>query len=164
MITRERTHVVLRDSPLYPTPTCTYPPPHNPASPESLQTGDILCCICFEIISYNRWVLFPEPASQPRTAPRALVAAKIRKATHASRVVQFSSQCPPMQLPPNTPLHRDGFLSVKIPVGVCFSFPLLSWGVKACLCFLNVAWSAKDLRVWCAGAAATGGQQSGCAI
>lgn len=53
----------------------------NPASPESVRTGDILCCICFEIISYNRWVLFREPASQSATAPRALMAAKTPRAT-----------------------------------------------------------------------------------
>lgn len=103
----KKIHIVLRN------PTRTHP--HNPASPESLRTGDILCCIWFEIISNNRWVLFffPKPASQPRAAPQALVAAKIRKASHARRLVQFSSQCPPMLLPPNTPLHQDGFLFRK---------------------------------------------------
>lgn len=101
--------------------------------PESLQTGDILCCICFEIISYNRWVLFPEPASQPHIAPRALVAVKIWKATHASRMVQFSSQCPPMLCHQTHLSTRMGVSSHKIPLGVCFSFPLFIWSVNACL-------------------------------
>lgn len=53
----------------------------NPASPESVRTGDILFCISFEIISYNRWVLFSEPASQSAIAPRALMAPKTPRAT-----------------------------------------------------------------------------------
>lgn len=53
----------------------------NPASPESVPTGDILFSISFEIISYNRWVLFREPASQSAIAPRALMAAKTPRAS-----------------------------------------------------------------------------------
>lgn len=57
----------------------------NPASPESVQTGDILFSISFEIISYNRWVLFRESASQSAIAPRALMAPKTPRATERAK-------------------------------------------------------------------------------
>lgn len=149
---------------LYPATTYTVPL-HNPASPESVQTGDILCCIWFEIISYNRWVLFPEPASQSGIAPRALVAPKILKATHASGLVQLSSRCPPKL---QTHLCKDVYFFFFPPcetaVGACFSFPLLLRGVNACLVFLRRGAVSERLVGVTRGAAATGGKQSGCAL
>lgn len=147
--------------------THTYPPPHNPASPESLQTGDILCCIWFEIISYNRWVLFPEPASQPRTAPRALVAAKTRKLPTPrewSNSHRSAHQCRRRRRTRHS--TGTGFFP-QIPVGVCFtSCALLGWGISACVCFLIVVCAAGLRRAEGAmcGAAATGRQQFGCTM
>lgn len=144
--------------------TNTYHPPHNPTSPESLQTGDILCCIWFEIISYNRWVFFPQPASQPHTAPRALVAAKIRKLPTPG--VWSNSHRSAHQWCSHHTRHSTGTgFFTEIPVGVFVSLPLLFQAeVLMHVCVLWMWWSVK-LRVWyVCGAAATGRQQSGCTL
>lgn len=115
-------------------------PPRIPP-PESLQTGDILCCIWFEIISYNRWVLFPEPASQP-ALHRGLWWQRGYDTAHARRAVQFSSQC--------HHTHRSigtGFFP-EIPVGVWFTSCALGWGVNAGV-FLKVWWSGKLKKKSC---------------
>lgn len=152
----KKIHIVLRN------PTRTHP--HNPASPESLRTGDILCCIWFEIISNNRWVLFFSPSlpASPALHRRHSWQRKYEKLPTPgdwSNSHLSAHQCCCHQTHLST---RMGFFSGNTS-GTMFHFLCSAEALMHVCVFLNGMWSVKCVCVY-VGSAATGRQQSGCTI
>lgn len=92
--------------------------------PEWVRTGDILFCFSFEIISYNRWVLFHEPASQNAPAPRASMAPKTPRATQR---VQLPAQLPPKSCAGGLFIELFRYFLVKHQWEPVFHFLCSSW-------------------------------------
>lgn len=97
----------------------------NPTSPESLQTGDILCW--FQIISYDRWVFFHGPTLHHRQSLQQ----KYKR--------YLCQQMSPVFIAPYVKFSNGTVLFLDAPVSERDS----------CIHLMAVGWAVKPWKGWC---------------
>ncbi len=94
---------------------------------------------------------FPEACQLAPHCTAGTCGSENTKATHARRVVQFSSQCPPLPPPPHAPPQpvRASFRKYQWAFVL---LPVLLWAdALKYVCFWMFCGQWKGLKVWCVG-------------